>query len=207
MKAARIYIRVSTAEQDLERQHKLIEDAKAKGYYIAGTYEDKASGTKSDRPGLQRMIDELQPGDVVIAEKIDRISRAPLKEAEALVNAIKDKGAKLSIPGMVDLSDIEAEGMAKIVLDAMQDMLLKIAMQMARDDYETRRERQMQGIALAKKKGVYKGRPRDEEKRKQIAGLLGKGAGIREVARAMKCSPSTVQKIKNEMAKSGSGNK
>lgn len=201
MKTARIYLRVSTTDQDLARQRELVEDAKAKGYYIAGVYEDKASGTKSDRPGLLRMIDEIQPGDVVIAEKIDRISRAPLKEAEALVQAIKDKGAKLSIPGMVDLSDIEAEGMAKIVLDAMQDMLLKIAMQMARDDYETRQERQRQGIELARKKGVYKGRPRNEEKRKSIAGLLKKGAGIREVARAIGCSPATVQSVKNEMTK------
>ena len=52
------------------------------------------------------MIDDLQPNEVVIAEKIDRISRLPLIEAERLVSTIRDRGARLAIPGIVDLSDL-----------------------------------------------------------------------------------------------------
>lgn len=199
-KAARIYMRVSTEDQDLERQRALVDQAKDLGYYIAGTYTDKASGTHSDRPGLQRMIEEIQPGDVVIAEKIDRITRAPLVEAEALIDTIKARGAKLVIPGMVDLSDIEAEGMGKIVLDAMQDLLVKIALQMARDDWQTRQDRQRQGIELAKQRGVYKGRPRDTDKRKRIAKCLEASMGIRETARVVGVSPTTVSRVKREIA-------
>lgn len=81
MKIARIYLRVSTDKQDVTRQHDIVSQAKAQGYYIAGQYEEKASGARADRPELLRMIKELQPGDVVIAEKIDRISRLPLPEA------------------------------------------------------------------------------------------------------------------------------
>lgn len=71
MKTARIYQRVSTDEQSLERQNTLIEKAKAEGYYIAGVYKEKASGVRTDRPVLNQLIDDLQQGDVIIAEHID----------------------------------------------------------------------------------------------------------------------------------------
>lgn len=201
MKVARIYLRVSTDAQDLARQRDLVEQAKTQGYYIAGIYEDKASGTNSDRPGLKRMIAELQPGDTVIAEKIDRITRAPLPEAEALVAQIRATGATLAIPGLFDLSDIKTESeMARIVLESMQTMLLRITLQMARDDYETRRQRQAQGIAKAKQEGKYTGRPKDTTKRKRVAELLAAGFSVRKAADHASVSTYTVQDVKKRGA-------
>ncbi len=129
---ARVYLRVSTDAQDLERQEAITTAAKAAGYYVAGIYREKASGARADRPELLRMIGDLQPGEVVIAEKIDRISRLPLPEAERLVASIQAKGASLAVPGVVDLSDLaaEAQGVAKIVLEAVQIMLFRLALQM-----------------------------------------------------------------------------
>ncbi|WP_457921404.1 hypothetical protein [Verminephrobacter aporrectodeae] len=77
---------------------------------------------------------DLQPGEIVVAEKIDRISRLPLVEAEKLVASIRDTGARLAIPGVVDLSGLAAgvDGIAKIVLESVQDLLLRLALQMAR---------------------------------------------------------------------------
>ena len=160
---ARIYLRVSTDEQDLTRQTEIEQSTRTAGYYVAGVYREKASGARADRPELLRMIADLQPGEVVVAEKIDRISRLPLAEAEQLVASIKTKGAKLAVPGLVDLSDLaaEADGVARIVLEAVQDLLLKLALQMAREDYETRRERQRQGVLLARAAGKYSGRVPD----------------------------------------------
>ncbi len=113
-------MRVSTNDQDTQRQEtRLVADARAQGYYVARVYKDKASGTTHDRPGLQSMIAELPDGDTVIAEKIDRITRAPLEDAEALVAQIRAKGARLSVRGLLDLSEIEAEGMARVVIDSM----------------------------------------------------------------------------------------
>ncbi len=131
MKAARVYMRVSTNEQDLTRQSSLIEDAKAAGFYVAGVYREKASGANANRPELLRLISELQPGDVVVAEKIDRISRLPLPEAECLVASIRERGGCLSVPGVVDLSDLAAEatGVPKIVLESIQEMLSLPAME------------------------------------------------------------------------------
>ncbi|RMM95596.1 recombinase family protein, partial [Pseudomonas savastanoi] len=105
------------------------------------------------------MIEDLQSGEVVIAEKIDRISRLPLVEAEKLVDAIRAKGARLAVPGIVDLSQLTeaSRGVANVVLQGVQDMLLRVALQIARDDFEDRRERQRQGIDLAKGAGRYAG--------------------------------------------------
>jgi DNA invertase Pin-like site-specific DNA recombinase len=202
MKIARIYCRVSTVGQDLLRQEQLVEQARNDGYHIAGIYREKASGTTSNRPELQRMIHDLQHGEVVICEKIDRLSRLPLPEAESLVNAIKSKGAKLAIPGVVDLSELaeSSTGVTAIVLQSVQDLLLKIALQMARDDYETRRFRQRAGIDAAKAKGdIYRGRPVDHDMHQKIQELLAAGFSVRKTASLANCSTFSVQKVKKMM--------
>lgn len=175
---ARVYLRVSTDDQDLQRQEAITAQAKAAGYYVAGTYREKASGARADRPELLRMVADLQPGEVVIA-------------------AIQAKGARLAVPGVVDLSELAAaaEGVPKIVLQAVQDMLLKLALQMARDDYETRRERQRQGIEQAKAAGKYQGRQPDEKRRAQVLALRGSGHSISRTAELTGFSPSQVKRI------------
>lgn len=197
MKVARIYQRVSTDQQDLTRQTEIETRVKDEGYYIAGIYKEKASGARSDRPELLRMIHDLQEGEVVVAEKMDRISRLPLAEAEQLVAAIRAKGAKLAIPGVVDLSELvtESNGVSKIVLEAIQEMLVKLALQMAYDDYETRRCRQQQGIERAKQLGKYKGRQCDKNMHERIVDLRRSGQTIERTATLAGCSVSQVKKI------------
>lgn len=197
MKVARIYLRVSTEGQDLARQEDIERKTREAGYYIAGVYREKASGARPDRPELLRMIHDLQSGDVVVAEKIDRISRLPLPEAEQIIAAIKDRGAKLSIPGVVDLSDVVAgaDDISKIVLKAVQDMLLRLALQTARDEYETRRIRQKQGIEIAKFHGKYKGRIPDHETHERIVGLRTSGISIKMTAKTCRCSESQVKRV------------
>lgn len=197
MKVARIYLRVSTETQDLERQESIIEAAKSAGFYIAGVYRETASGAIPNRPELSRLLNDLQAGEFVLAEKIDRISRLPLPEAEKLINAIKAKGARLAIPGVVDLQDLAdtTEGVPKIVLEAVQALLLKLALQMARDDYETRRERQRQGIDLARSQGRYKGRKANEGKNQMILALRAAGRSIADTAKLASCSESHVKQV------------
>jgi DNA invertase Pin-like site-specific DNA recombinase len=197
MKIARIYLRVSTEEQDLTRQSEIEQATRASGYYVAGIYREKASGVRADRPELLRMIADLQPGEVVVSEKIDRISRLPLADAEKLVASIREKGAKLAIPGIVDLSEFAdaADGIAKIVLESVQELLLKLALQMARDDYETRRERQCQGVQLARAAGKYTGRKPDTVTHQRIIALRRAGQTIKQTANLAGCSESQVKRI------------
>ena len=197
MTVARIYLRVSTEEQDLTRQAAIVDSTRAAGCYVAGVYREKASGARADRPELLRMIADLQPGEIVVSEKIDRISRLPLAEAEHLVDVIRAKGARLAIPGVVDLSDLSAvaQGVEKIVLESIQELLLKLALQMARDDYEDRRERQRQGVELAKQAGKYAGRRADIATHDRIIALRAGGHSIAKTAQLAGCSESQVKRI------------
>ncbi len=197
MKVARIYMRVSTADQDVARQRSIERDARQAGYYIAGIYSETASGAIADRPELLRLLADLQPGDVVLAERMDRLSRLPLAEAERLVNSIRAKGARLAVPGVVDLSELAGgtTGVARVVLEAMQELLLKLALQMARDEHETRRERQRQGVELARAAGKYRGRPADEIVHARIVSLRKSGETIKRTADLSGCSISQVKRI------------
>ncbi len=197
IKAARGYLRVSTEEQDLARQEVIVAGARGAEYYVAAVYREKASGARPDWPELLRMVADLQPGKVVVAEKIDRISRLLLPEAELLVATIRGKEAKLAVPGIVDLSDLVADssGVARIVLEAVQDMLLRVALQTARDDYETRRERQREGIEIAKREGRYTGRKPDLAHHRRIIALRDAGMSIVRTAELAECSIAQVKRV------------
>lgn len=215
LKIARIYLRVSTLQQNLERQRKIIDEAKENGFYIAGTYEEKASGVNASRPELNRLIDDLQEGDWVIAERIDRITRLPPREAELLIQRITEKGAKLHVPDVFsfgNLDELMGEGdslpkyLTEPLMEALQKMFLRMALSIAHEDWKTRRERANQGIARAKKEGRMKGRPANEELHKSIIQLTLNGVSITGIASALKCSTSTVSKVRrayNRKHKSG----
>lgn len=191
---ARIYQRVSTQGQELDRQQSLRADAEAKGYQVVATYSEKASGTSDERPELQRMIADLNDGDIIIAEHLDRITRLPLAEAEALMKKIRAKGALVSVPGLIELPKVEG-GIAGIVVDSMQEMMLKIALYQCRADWETRRERQRQGIEVAKAKGVYKGRKPDTVTNAKIVELREQKFTIAVIAKKLCVSESQVKLI------------
>ena len=195
MKIARIYCRVSTEQQNLERQQKLADEARRLGYYVAKVYAEKGSGVNPNRPKLEELIDDLQPNDVVIAEHIDRLSRLPLIEAEKLIARIKEKGAYIAVPQIIDLNELNPSSeMERIILEACQSMLLKIALNMAHEDYETRRQRQREGIEEAKKKGRYQGRPADLKQHEQIISIRPHNT-IKETARLVGCSEATVKRV------------
>jgi DNA invertase Pin-like site-specific DNA recombinase len=196
VKVARVYLRVSTDAQDLTRQEEITHQAERDGYYIAGVYREKASGARADRPELLRMIKDLQPGDVVIAERMDRLSRLPLAEAEKVIGAIRERGARLAVPGVVDLSELASAttGVPRVVLDSIQDMLLRLALQMSRDDYEERRQRQRQGVQIAKEKGKYAGRKTNTAMHDRILALR-PNHSIAATAKLAGCSESTVKMV------------
>ena len=163
---------------------------------MAKVYAEKASGATADRPALKEMIADLQPGDVVIAEHIDRISRLPLPDAELLIAMIKEKQAQLSIPGILDLSQLDARSdIERIVLEAVQSLLLKIALSQARDDYLLRRNRQREGIEKAKTNGKYKGRAPNYDLHRKIFILRNTGMTIADVAKLCGCGVSTVNLV------------
>ena len=93
------------------------------------------------------------------------------------------------------LTNADAEGIARIVLESVQAMLLKIALQMAHDDYTDRRERQRQGIALAKAAGRSGGRKGDRATHARIVALREAGKSIAKTAELADCDRSTVKRV------------
>lgn len=199
---ARIYQRVSTAHQDLTRQDALRAEAEANGYVVVATYSEKASGTSDRRPELRRMLNDLNEGDTIICEHLDRLSRMPLDQAQALMDEIKKKKARVSVPGLVELPKT-GDDLSDIVMETMQAMLLKMALYQCRQDWEIRRQRQAQGIAQAKaadklkpvEKRSYRGRKADTVANAKIVELRQLGYTIAKVASTLNVSESQVKLI------------
>lgn len=205
---ARIYMRVSTEEQDLQRQEKLINDAKRKGFYVAAVYREKISGTTEweKRPELARLIGDLQQNDVVIAESIDRLTRLEPKKALELIDAIQSKGAKIQVPEVFDMNTLSQSigGQASVfdphflmsdLFSALQNMFFKLAVSVAYNDYQKRKERQHQGIALARKQRKYRGRQPNIELHNAIIEQRKNGTTIKKTAAILNTSESTVLRV------------
>ncbi|MFZ7242937.1 recombinase family protein [Avibacterium avium] len=201
-------MRVSTEEQDLQRQDKLIEDAKQKGFYVVAVYREKISGTTEweKRPELSRLISDLQQNDVVIAESIDRLTRLEPKKALELIDAIQSKGAKIQVPEVFDMNTLSQSigGQASVfdphflmsdLFSALQNMFFKLAVSVAYNDYQKRKERQHQGIALARKQRKYRGRQPNIELHNAIIEQRKNGTTIKKTAAILNTSESTVLRV------------
>lgn len=101
-----------------------------------------------------------------------------MAEGEVLIARITEKGAKIAVLDLIDLSDIIASAtdpLVQIVLEANQKMMLKIAVHMAPQGLRAAREQTASGIEVAKAKGVYKGRKPDTVANATIVELRGLG--------------------------------
>lgn len=201
IKKCRIYMRVSTNDQDLTRQEKIIDEAKKFNYFIAGIYKEKISGTlhHSKRPELKKLIKSLQRGDIVMIEKMDRLTRLPFQQAQKLIETIREKGASLYISNVPDLSVFYNDDMTtlqKMILDTIQNLLLNLALIQARDNYEDIKQRQAEGIKIAKLNNKYKGRKKNDELHSKIIyNRIEKKMTLKKTALICECSLTTVKTV------------
>jgi len=199
----RAYLRASTSEQDASRARAALEQFAADhGQHIACEYLENESGAKADRPELLRLLKDAKKGDVLLVESIDRLSRLPAEDWQKLKTAIDSKGLRivaLDLPtSHQGIADTKGDEFTGRMLAAINSMLVDMMAAIARKDYEQRRERQAQGIAKAKEKGAYKGRPVDADLHKRVRELLAAGLGVRATARHAGCSTTTVLKIRDK---------
>lgn len=197
----RAYLRASTNEQDANRARaQLGLFAKEHGHAIASWYTENASGAQADRAELHRLLNDAQPGDVLLVEAIDRLSRLTADDWKRLRAEIERKGLRVvacDLPtSHQGMKDTEGDEFTARMLDAINGMMLDMMAAIARKDYEDRRRRQAQGIEKAKAAGVYQGRPADSERRRRIKELLDAGFSVRKTAEHAKCSTWTVQDVK-----------
>jgi len=153
------YVRVSSKEQNLARQLEAM-DKWNRDNNIANAIllEDKSSGTNTDRDNLQILLKVLGEGDLVIIKSIDRLSRN-YKECKQLWEEITGKGADIVV---IDMPLLDTRQYKDLLGNFISDLILSVLGYVAQQETDFRRQRQMEGIALAKKRGVYKGRVKVE---------------------------------------------
>lgn len=137
------YIRVSTIEQNEERQRVAL---LAEGVEEDALYIDKQSGKDADREQLKALLSFARKGDTVITESISRIARNT-KDLLNIVDQLSNRGIEfISLKEKIDTSTPQGK------------FMLTVFAAMAELERESILERQKEGIALAKKAGVYQGR-------------------------------------------------
>lgn len=202
----RAYLRASTVAQDAMRaKGALLAFAESHGQRIAAFYPENETGTKLNRPELFRLLEDSQPGDVLLCEQIDRLSRLNQKDWDTLRGIIKSKGlhiVSLDLPTSHPLMNPPKKAdFVGWMLASMNDLLLDVLAAVSRKDYEDRVRRTKEGIEKAKLiEGKYTGRKADESLHTRVKACLDSGMAIRKVATVCGCSKTTVQKIKLAMA-------
>lgn len=194
----RAYLRASTADQDANRARDELEQFVAeRGLLIASWYVENESGARLDRPELRRLLSDARSGDVILCEQVDRLSRLREDDWQTLRAEIASKRLRvvaLDLPTSWQMIDRSADEFTRRMADAINGMMLDMLAAIARKDYEDRRRRQAQGIATAKEKGAYRGRPEDTQRLEQIGVLLAEGKPWSLVMRLTGASRATLAK-------------
>ena len=150
------YARCSTNEtkQDIKRQTRELE---AQGVDVNQIYFEYESGTKLDRPELTKLMNNIKPGDTLIATEISRITRSTKQLCEIIEFAVERK-IKLVIGSfVVNCADVNG-------VDAMTEGIIKTMGVFAEMERNMIAERIKSGLSHAKSKGVKLGRPHMTEK-------------------------------------------
>lgn len=154
------YARVSAKDQNLDRQLLALQEFPVERRCV---FADKASGKNFERPMYQRLIRRLAPQDVVVVKSIDRLGRNYDEILEQWRFITKKKGAHIVVLDMPLLDTRKEEnGITGVFLSDLVLQLLSYVAQIERDNIH---QRQAEGIAAARAKGVQFGRPALERPR------------------------------------------
>lgn len=175
------YARVSTDGQNLDRQ---IDALKAVGVDSRVLYQEKITGTKKDRPELQRMLND---GAVVIITDLTRISRST-KDLLDIVEKIKNKGASIR-----SLKDTWLDTTSK---NPYNDFLLTVMSGLSQLEKDLISQRTKEGLVSAKARGRNGGRPsKQNAKGDVVKALADSGMKIVDIVKETGLSRSTVNRV------------
>lgn len=150
------YIRVSTKEQNEDRQVDALSE-----HHIAkeNLYFDKQSGKNFKRPAYQMLLKKLQPGDILVVKSIDRLGRNYEEILEQWRLITKEIQANIRV---LDMPLLDTSIQRDLTGTLISDIVLQILSYMAQNERENIRQRQAEGIAAAKARGVKFGREKKE---------------------------------------------
>ena len=182
------YIRVSSTDQNEDRQRLALSEM---GVPAENLFTDKQSGKDFNRPQYKRLVRKLRPGDLLYVLSIDRLGRSYGEIQDQWRALTKDIGADVCV---IDMPLLDTRYGKDLIGTFIADLTLQILSFVAENERTTIRQRQRQGIAAAKARGVRFGRPPRPlpENFHQIhRDWRGKKLTLREAARACGMPPST----------------
>ena len=175
------YARVSTEDQHLDRQLAELEKLGLKKIFT-----DQCSGKDTEREGFQLMMDYVRDGDELYVLSMDRLARSTV-DLLTVTQTLKEKG--VSVHFLKENVHIVPHGEAS----AISDLLLTMLGAVAQFERSLIRERQAQGIALAKKRGVYKGRkPISDDVIEKAREMINAGIPRARIAKKLGISRNTL---------------
>jgi DNA invertase Pin-like site-specific DNA recombinase len=171
------YVRVSTFDQNVGRQ--------LEGLTLDRTFTDKASGKDVNRPQLDAMLAFVRDGDVVVVHSMDRLARN-LDDLRQIVQSLTARGVRVEFVKEHLLFTGEDSPMATLMLSVMGAF--------AEFERALIKERQREGIALAKQRGAYRGRKKalSEHEANELRRRAAAGEKKAEIARSMGISRETL---------------
>ena len=147
------YVRVSTAEQNVERQVKKMCELEIDNKNL---FIDHASGKNMDRPQWRECVDKLKAGDTLYIDSLDRLGRSYELVTHEWRRITRDIGADICTLDLEIFDSAKFKAMGDIGR-VVEDMLLSLLSYVAETERKKLLQRQAEGIAVAKSKGVYKG--------------------------------------------------
>jgi len=202
---AHLYLRASTKDQDANRAQLVLKQfATEKGLGIIGYYAENISGTKLNRPELLRLLGNAAPGEVLLVESVDRLSRLSQADWDTLKSTIKAKGLRLVAADLPTSWVMTSSGVTGEVMRVINDMLIDLMATMARLDQQKRVERIRQGLEnkrAAEPEWKPKGKSRNIALWKTVQALLTKYPNLSAemIAKQADCGVATVYRIKQAM--------
>ncbi|MGO3652494.1 recombinase family protein [Vagococcus sp.] len=199
------YLRVSTSDQNLARQEQSILDWQKKNDIDDGdlkVFKEKMSGKNiTDRTELNNMLSFIRERDTVVITSLDRIGRNS-RDIKELLQEIANKGANIEILDLPTFSGVSEPALR----DLLTNLVIEVFSYVAESERNKIKERQREGIELAKERGVYKGRPikyhRDAKGAEklvydEVINSLDKGETVKNIAEKVNISRKTVYAIKS----------
>lgn len=189
------YARVSSKQQNLDRQIKALEEKGCKKIF-----KDISSGKNIERKGLYDLKDYVRENDTIVITELDRLSRNN-EDLSNLMMELQKKGCVFEILNLPSFNDVTDKNLNRL----LTNLILEIYKYQAESERKRIKERQRQGIELAKKRGRYKGRKplyrQDDPKLVHAFSLLDQGYTYSEIEDITGINRRTFQRYRKKFNK------